>query len=54
MTHDALQDEFIKLRDQTLWLRQTVNTFNYLFDCSPETDRGRRQRRPSVLGHGPR
>lgn len=39
MTQDALQDEFIKLRDQAIWLRQTVNTFNYLFDSGPETER---------------
>lgn len=39
MTHDALRDEFIKLRDQAIWLRQTVNTFNYLFDSAPETQR---------------
>ena len=39
MTRDALQDEFIKLRDQAIWLRQTVNTFNYLFDSGPETER---------------
>ena len=35
----ALQGEFIKLRDQAIWLRQTVNTFNYLFDSDPETER---------------
>ena len=28
MQQDALQHDFIKLRDQALWLRQTVNTFN--------------------------
>ena len=39
MTQDALQDEFIKLRDQAIWLRQTVNTFNYLFNSGPETER---------------
>ena len=39
MTQDALQDEFIKLRDQAIWLRQAVNTFNYLFDSGPETER---------------
>ena len=39
MTQDALQDEFIKLRDQAIWLRQTINTFNYLFDSDPETER---------------
>ena len=39
MTHDAFQDEFIKLRDQAIWLRQTINTFNYLFDSDPETER---------------
>ena len=39
MTQDALQDEFIKLRDEAIWLRQTVNTFNCLFDSGPETER---------------
>ena len=39
MTQDALHDEFILLRDQAIWLRQTINTFNYLFDSGPETDR---------------
>ena len=39
MTHAAVQDEFTKLRDQAIWLRQTVNTFNYLFDSGPETER---------------
>ncbi len=39
MTNDALQNEFIKLRDQAIWLRQTINTFNYLFDSAPETER---------------
>ena len=39
MTHQALQDEFIKLRGQAIWLRQTVNTLNYLFDSGPETER---------------
>ncbi len=39
MTQDALQDEFTKLRDQAIWLRQTINTFNYLFDSDPETER---------------
>ena len=39
MTQDALQDEFVKLRDEAIWLRQTVNTFNYLFDSGPETER---------------
>ena len=39
MTNDALQDEFIKLRDQAIWLRQTINTFNYLFDSDPKTER---------------
>ena len=39
MTQDALQNEFVKLRDEAIWLRQTVNTFNYLFDSGPETER---------------
>lgn len=39
MTQDTLQEEFIKLRDQAIWLRQTFNTFNYLFDSDPETKR---------------
>ena len=39
MTLDALQDEFIKLRDQAIWVRQTVNTFSFLFDSGPETER---------------
>ncbi len=39
MTQDPLQKEFIKLRDQAIWLRQTVNTFNHLFDSGPETER---------------
>ena len=39
MTNDALQDEFIKLRDQAIWLRQTFNTFNHLFDSGLETER---------------
>ena len=39
MTNDALQDEFVKLRDQAIWLRQTINTFNYLFDSDPDTER---------------
>ena len=39
MTQDALQDEFIKLRDEAIWLRQIVNTFNCLFDSGPETER---------------
>ena len=39
MTRNALQDEFIKLRNQAIWLRQTVNTFNYLFDSGPEVER---------------
>ena len=39
MPQDALQHEFIKLRDQAIWLRQTVNTFNCLFDSGPETER---------------
>ena len=39
MTNDALQNEFIKLRDQAIWLRQTFNTFNHLFDSGPETER---------------
>ena len=39
MTQDGLQDEFIKLRDEAVWLRQTDNTFNCLFDSSPETER---------------
>ena len=39
MTQDALQEEFIKLRNEAIWLRQTVNTFNDLFDSGPETER---------------
>ena len=39
MPNDALEEEFIKLRDQAIWLRQTINTFNYLFDSDPETER---------------
>lgn len=39
MPQDALQDEFVKLREQAIWLRQTVNTFNCLFDSGPETER---------------
>ena len=39
MTNDPLQDEFVKLRDQAIWLRQTINTFNHLFDSDPETER---------------
>ena len=39
MTLDALQEEFIKLRNEAIWLRQTVNTFNDLFDSGPETER---------------
>ena len=39
MTHDLLQDEFVKLRDEAIWLRQTVNTFNCLFDSDPATER---------------
>ena len=43
MMQDALQDEFIKLRDQAIWLRQTANTFNCLFDSGPDTERILRQ-----------
>lgn len=39
ITQDALQNEFRKLRDQAIWLRQIVDTFNYLFDSDPEIDR---------------
>ncbi len=39
MTHEVLQDEFIKLRDEAIWLRQTVNTFSSLFDSDPQTAR---------------
>ena len=39
MPQDALQDEFIKLRKQAIWLRQTFNTFRHLFDSGPETER---------------
>lgn len=39
MPDDAIEEEFIKLRDQAIWLRQTINTFNYLFDSDPETER---------------
>ena len=39
MPNDALEEEFIKLRDQAIWLRQTINTFNYLFDSDPKTER---------------
>ena len=39
MPHEALQDEFTKLRDQAIWLRQTVNTFNHLFDSGLESER---------------
>ncbi len=39
MTNDALRDEFFKLRDQAIWLRQTINTFNDLFASGPETER---------------
>ena len=39
MTQGALEDEFAKLRREAIWLRQTVNTFNYLFDSGPETER---------------
>lgn len=39
MTRNALQDEFIKLRDEAIWLRQTLNTFNCLFDSGPDTER---------------
>lgn len=39
MTQDALQDEFRKLREQAIWLRQTINTFNYLFESDPKTER---------------
>ena len=39
MPQDALQDEFIKLRGQAIWLRQTINTFNDLFDSDPKTKR---------------
>ncbi len=39
MPQDALQDEFIKLREQAIWLRQNFNTFNHLFDSGPETER---------------
>lgn len=38
MTQDVLQEEFIKLRDEAIWLRQTVNTFNYLFDSGSDTE----------------
>ena len=36
---DAIQEGFIKLRNEAIWLRQTVNTFNDLFDSGPETER---------------
>ena len=39
MTQDALQNEFRKLRDQAIRLRQIVDTFNYLFDSDPENER---------------
>lgn len=39
MTQDALQEEFTKLRNEAIWLRQTVNTFNDLFDSGPQTKR---------------
>ena len=35
MMQDAIQEEFIKLRNEAIWLRQTVNTFNDLFDSGP-------------------
>ena len=38
MTQDVLQDEFIKLREEAIWLRQIVNSFNHLFDSGPDTD----------------
>ena len=38
MPNDALADEFIKLRGQAIRLRQTINTFNSLFDSDPETE----------------
>ena len=38
MPCQALQDEFIKLRNQAIWHRQTVNTFNHLFDSGPEIE----------------
>lgn len=33
----ALQDEFDKLREQAIWLRQTFNTFEVLFNSDPTT-----------------
>ena len=39
MTQDALQEEFTKLRNEAIWLRHTVNTFNDLFDSGPQTKR---------------
>ena len=39
MRHDSLQDEFIKLREQAIWLRQTINTFDGLFISDPKTER---------------
>ena len=37
-SRNTFQDEFITLRDQAIWLRRTINTFNYLFDSDPETE----------------
>ena len=35
ITLDDVQNEFEKLRDEAIWLRQIVNTFNHLFDSGP-------------------
>ena len=38
MTLDELHNDFKTLRDQAINLRQTFNTFNFLFSGSPEID----------------
>ena len=36
ITLDDVQNEFEKLRDEAIWLRQIVNTFNHLFDSGSD------------------
>lgn len=38
MAQNVLQGEFVKLRDEAIWLRQTINMFNHMFDSGPDTE----------------
>ena len=50
MTRDELQREFETLRNQAIYLIQTFNTYNDLFEASDEVERVLRKSAESFFG----